>query len=66
MTGFSAAAAAAGTPLAKRDDVLTVLPGTLPPDVLAARLQASDAAVVMKLGRTFDGVRDAARRAGVA
>jgi precorrin-2 C20-methyltransferase / precorrin-3B C17-methyltransferase len=65
VTGFSAAAAAAGTPLAKRDDVLTVLPGTLPSDVLAARLQASDAAVVMKLGRTFDGVRDAARRAGV-
>ena len=26
VTGFSAAAAAAGTPLAKRDDVLTILP----------------------------------------
>ncbi len=66
VTAFSAAAAAAGAPLAKRDDVLTILPGTLPPDVLAARLQASDAAVVMKLGRTFAGVRAAARRAGVA
>src|SRR5258708_11911490 len=53
-------------PLAKRDDVLMVLPGTLAPDVLAARLQDSDAAVVMKLGRTFDGVREAAKRAGVA
>jgi precorrin-2 C20-methyltransferase/precorrin-3B C17-methyltransferase len=66
VTAFSAAAAAAGTPLVKRDDVFTVLPGTLPPDVLAARLQTSDAAVVMKLGRTFAGVRDAATRAGVA
>lgn len=66
VTAFSAAAAAAGAPLAKRDDVLTILPGTLPPDVLAARLQASDAAVVMKLGRTFAGVRAAAERAGVA
>ncbi len=66
VTSFSAAAAAAGTPLAKRDDVLTVLPGTLPPDVLAARLRASDASVVIKLGRTFERVRDAAERAGVA
>jgi precorrin-2 C20-methyltransferase/precorrin-3B C17-methyltransferase len=66
VTSFSAAAAAAGTPLAKRDDVLTILPGTLPPDVLAARLQTSDAAVVLKLGRTFGGVREAAGRAGVA
>jgi precorrin-2 C20-methyltransferase/precorrin-3B C17-methyltransferase len=66
VTAFSAAAAAAGTPLAKRDDVLMVLPGTLAPDVLAARLQGSDAAVVMKLGRNFDGVREAAKLAGVA
>jgi precorrin-2 C20-methyltransferase/precorrin-3B C17-methyltransferase len=65
VTAFSAAAAAAGTPLAKREDVLTVLPGTLPPEALAARLQGSDAAVVMKLGRNFDDVRDAAGRAGV-
>jgi precorrin-2 C20-methyltransferase / precorrin-3B C17-methyltransferase len=66
VTAFCAAAAAAGTPLAKRDDVLMVLPGTLAPDALAARLQGSDAAVVMKLGRAFDGVREAAKRAGVA
>jgi precorrin-2 C20-methyltransferase/precorrin-3B C17-methyltransferase len=66
VTSFSAAAAAAGTPLAKRDDVLTILPGTLPPDVLAARLRTTDAAVVIKLGRTFEGVRSAAEQAGVA
>jgi precorrin-2 C20-methyltransferase/precorrin-3B C17-methyltransferase len=66
VPAFSAAAAAAGTPLAKRDDVLTILPGTLPRDVLAARLQATDAAVVMKLGRTFDGVRGAVTDAGLA
>jgi precorrin-2 C20-methyltransferase/precorrin-3B C17-methyltransferase len=66
VTSFSAAAAAAGTPLAKRDEVLTVLPGTLPPDVLATRLRATDAAVVIKLGRTFEGVRGAAEQAGVA
>jgi precorrin-2 C20-methyltransferase/precorrin-3B C17-methyltransferase len=65
VTSFSAAAAAAGTPLVRRDDVLTILPGTLAPDQLAARLATSDAAVVMKLGRTFPGVRDAAERAQV-
>jgi precorrin-2 C20-methyltransferase/precorrin-3B C17-methyltransferase len=66
VTAFSAAAAAAGTPLVKRDDVFTVLPGTLPQDVLASELRTADAAVVMKLGRTFEGVRAAAERAGVA
>jgi precorrin-2 C20-methyltransferase/precorrin-3B C17-methyltransferase len=66
VTAFSAAAAAAGTPLVKRDDVFTVLPGTLPPEVLAARLEDTDAAVIMKLGRRFDGVRAAAELAGVA
>jgi precorrin-2 C20-methyltransferase/precorrin-3B C17-methyltransferase len=66
VTSFSAAAASTGTPLARRDDILTVLPGTLAPDVLAARLRASDASVVLKLGRTFGGVREAAERAGVS
>jgi precorrin-2 C20-methyltransferase/precorrin-3B C17-methyltransferase len=66
VTSFSAAAATAGTPLVKRDDVLTILPGTLPPDVLAARLRSADAAVIMKLGRTFTAVREAAEAAGVA
>jgi precorrin-2 C20-methyltransferase/precorrin-3B C17-methyltransferase len=65
VTSFSAAAAAAGRPLAKRDDVFTILPGTLPPDVLAARLQATDAAVVLKLGRTFSNVRAAFGAAGL-
>jgi precorrin-2 C20-methyltransferase / precorrin-3B C17-methyltransferase len=65
VTSFSAAAAAAGTPLAKRDDVFTVLPGTLPADALASSLRGADAAVVLKLGRSFDRVRGATERAGV-
>ena len=63
IASFSAAAAAAGTPLVRRDDVLTILPGTLSTEVLAARLASSDAAVVMKLGRTFPSVRAAVQRA---
>ncbi|MDO8189341.1 precorrin-2 C(20)-methyltransferase [Conexibacter sp. JD483] len=66
VTAFSAAAAAAGTPLVKRDDVFMALPGTLPQEQLAARLRSADAAVVMKLGRTFPKVVEAAAEAGVA
>lgn len=66
VTAFSAAAAAAGTPLVKRDDVFMALPGTLPQEQLAERLAAADAAVVMKLGRTFPKVQAAAAEAGVA
>lgn len=66
VTAFSAAAAAAGAPLVKRDDVFMALPGTLPAEALAERLRGADAAVVMKLGRTFPKVREAAERAGVA
>jgi len=64
VTGFSAAAAAAGTPLVKRDDVFMALPGTLSAQELTARLRGADAAVVMKLGRTFAKVRGAIEAAG--
>jgi precorrin-2/cobalt-factor-2 C20-methyltransferase len=46
--------------------VLTVLPGTLPQDVLAARLAGTDAAVIMKLGHNFPKVRAALAQAGLA
>ncbi len=64
VTSVSAAAAVLGRPLMERDEILTVLPGTLPPAELADRLAATDSAAVLKLGRTFDGVREALERAG--
>ena len=64
VTSVSAASAVLGRPLMERDEVLTVLPGTLPPDELAARLAGTDSAAVMKLGRTFEGVRNALERSG--
>jgi len=64
ITSVSAAAAALGRPLVERDEILTVLPGTLPADQLAARLAGTDAAVVMKLGRTFGAVRAGFEAAG--
>ncbi|MFB6725803.1 precorrin-2 C(20)-methyltransferase [Kribbella sp. NPDC056345] len=66
VTSVSGAAAVLGRPLCERDEILTVLPGTLPPDVLAERLRNTDAAAVMKLGRTFSNVREAFELAGRA
>lgn len=65
VTSVSGAAAAVGRPLVERDEVLTVLPGTLGADELTEWLSTTDSAAVMKLGRTFPEVREAFDRAGV-
>ncbi|MGY1670972.1 precorrin-2 C(20)-methyltransferase [Geodermatophilus sp. SYSU D00710] len=65
VTSVSGAAAVVGRPLVERDEVLTVLPGTLPADELAEWLATTDSAVVVKLGRTFPQVREAFEAAGV-
>ncbi len=65
VTSVSGAAAAVGRPLVERDEVLTVLPGTLGAEELAEWLATTDSAAVLKLGRTFPEVREAFDRAGV-
>ncbi|MGY1855160.1 precorrin-2 C(20)-methyltransferase [Modestobacter sp. SYSU DS0290] len=65
VTSVSGAAAVLGRPLVERDEVLTVLPGTLPADELAEWLATTDSAAVLKLGRTFTNVREAFDAAGV-
>jgi precorrin-2 C20-methyltransferase/precorrin-3B C17-methyltransferase len=65
VTSVSGASAAVGRPLVERDEVLTVLPGTLGADELTEWLATTDSAAVMKLGRTFPEVREAFDRAGV-
>ncbi|MBF6331393.1 precorrin-2 C(20)-methyltransferase [Nocardia transvalensis] len=64
ITSVSAASAALGTPLVEGEQVLTVLPGTLPTDELARRLATTEAAAVMKLGRTYPTVRQALSDSG--
>ena len=64
VTSVSAASAALAMPLVEGDDVLTVLPGTLGRDQLAERLRGSGAAAVMKIGRSYPGVRAALKDAG--
>ncbi len=64
VTSVSAAAAAIATPLVAGDEVLSVLPGTLPVAELTRRLADTDAAVVLKLGRSYHAVREALSAAG--
>ncbi|HEY9303309.1 MAG TPA: precorrin-2 C(20)-methyltransferase [Mycobacterium sp.] len=64
VTSVSAASAAIATPLVAGDEVLSVLPGTLPSEELARRLADSDAAVILKLGRSYPAVREALSSAG--
>ena len=52
-----ACAAVLGTPLAAQNDVLTILPGPLDTEALRSRLEATDAAAIIKLGRHFPRIR---------
>ena len=66
VSSLTACAAALGAPLAARNDVLAVIPAPLDADSMAARLQQSDAAAIIKLGRHFARVRDLLTRVGLA
>ena len=65
VSGMSGCWSAAGLPMSWGDDVLTVLPGTLPFAALRDRLAGTDAAVIMKLGSNFSKVRAAVEAAGL-
>lgn len=64
VTSVSAASAAVSTPLVQGDQVLTILPGTLPAEELQRRLADTDAAIIMKLGRSYPAVRQALSNSG--
>ncbi len=65
ITGMSGAWTATGDPITWGDDVLTVLVGTLPEEVLAERMAQTDALVVMKIGRNIDKVKRALKTSGL-
>ncbi len=66
VSSLGACAAAAGFPLAARNDAVSVLPATLPDAELTQRLEACDAAAIIKLGRHFARVRALLERLGLA
>ncbi len=65
VSSLGAVAAVAGVPLASRNEVLTVLPAPLAEEELEARLAATDAAAIMKVGRHLAKIRRVLRRLGL-
>jgi precorrin-2/cobalt-factor-2 C20-methyltransferase len=65
VSSLMASSSALGRPLAARNDVLTVVPGPLQNEELRARIEASDAVAIMKLGRHFPRVRTLLREMGL-
>ncbi len=66
VTSMTAAAASHNHALVARNDILTVLPGTLDDTVLEQRLAGCDAAVIMKIGRHLPRLKALLRRLGLA
>ena len=65
VTAMAACWSAVGRPMARGDDCLSVLAGTLEEDALLRHLQSADASVIMKVGRHLPKIRRALDRAGV-
>ena len=57
VSSLMACAATLGAPLAARNDVLSVLPATLPDETLARRIRDADAVAIIKVGRHLPRVR---------
>ena len=57
ITSITACAAAIGRPLAARNDILKVLPGTLNAARLKQEIAQSDAIAIMKVGQHFEKIR---------
>ncbi|MGV8854262.1 MAG: precorrin-2 C(20)-methyltransferase [Devosia sp.] len=64
ITAMSGCWSQAGLPLVQGDDILAVLPGTLEEDDLRTRLDNTDGAVIMKVGRNLAKIRRAITAAG--
>jgi precorrin-2/cobalt-factor-2 C20-methyltransferase len=66
VSSLTACAAVSRKALAALNDVLTVLPATLPNEVLRERLTATDAAAIIKVGRHLPRVRTLLTDMGLA
>jgi len=64
ITGMTGCWTATGQPITWGDDVLSVLMGTLPQEVMQARMAEADALVVMKTGRNLPKIRSALAAVG--
>ena len=65
VSSLGACSAALGRPVCAREDVLTVLPGTLPDDALEARIEAAEAVAILKVGRHMPRLKALIARLGL-
>ncbi|MGD1927245.1 MAG: precorrin-2 C(20)-methyltransferase [Paracoccaceae bacterium] len=65
VSSLAGCTAAMQRPLVARNDVLTVLPGPLPDGDLEARVAASEAVAIMKVGRHLSRLRALVERMGL-
>ena len=66
VSSLTACAAALGSPLSAKNDVLSVIPGPLDADTMAQRLAAADAAAIIKVGRHVDKIRGVLAEMGLS
>lgn len=64
VTAMSGCWSQASVPIVQGDDVLSVLPGTMDEDQLVRRLNDTEAAVIMKVGRNLPKIRRALAATG--
>lgn len=64
VTAMSGCWSVAGVPIVQGDDVLSILPGTMAEAELCRRLEDTQAAVIMKVGRNLPKIRRALAAAG--
>ena len=57
VSSIMACAAEVGMPLAERTDIITVLPGSLSENELAQKIENSDTAIIMKVGKNLSKIR---------
>ncbi len=66
VSSLMACATTVAAPLAARNDVLSVIPAPLDEATLRARLEAADAAAIIKVGRHFAKVKGVLEEMGLA
>ncbi len=66
VSSLTACAAALGSPLSARNDVLSVIPGPLDADTMAQRLAEADAAAIIKVGQHLEKIRGVLAQIGLS
>tara|TARA_B100000676_G_C17996553_1_gene798206 strand:- start:484 stop:1188 length:705 start_codon:yes stop_codon:yes gene_type:complete len=66
VSSLTACAAALGSPLSAKNDVLSVIPGPLDADTMAQRLAEADAAAIIKVGQHLEKIRGVLAQIGLS